>query len=497
MNFRADAFKIIMLWTDADFHYGDPYPGNTFAEVASAIAGLNRRRRDLQGTSPIRIVSIQGGSKAKLGDDLKQLAEITGAFAGEGGIDCDGDGTMDVAKGEPLICPSSDGAGIAAAMLSLVEGTIAAAKPTAACTLVATIPDSGGCTASGVSVDDGSFNPDGQPLAEIKQSPPGPYPLGTTTVKLKVENAVGFADTCITTVTVTDNDSDNDGVVDCKDLCPGTIVGPGDTVDENGCVPLLCSFSMLGKYMGKGGQSSDELVGLSYPTKFELVDCLDSDGYNCEAVGGRCVSMRMESDTDSYIRHRGIWMHVDHDSVTPGSFCEDASYCMLQGFTWPYQTFSDSNTVSFRPVNIPNKHIHTGASGTAQALIYYNDLWIKWGFDCGGQHPLTTSHGRPKPTGVCSTTPDHVAPTANPTSQPVAAPTASHSAMPVAVPQMCCPNNFTGYRGFENCSKYYRCLNGAIITSPTTCTTGTTFDARVSICNWPSVANTCNIQPCT
>jgi hypothetical protein len=91
-------------------------------------------------------------------------------------------------------------------------------------------------------------------------------------------------------------------------------------------------------------------------------------------------------------------MHVDDNSVAPGNFCEDASYCMLQGFTWPYQTFTDPYTVSFRPVNIPNQHIHMGAAGVAQALIYYNDLSIKWGFDCGGQNPLTTTH---KPTDVC------------------------------------------------------------------------------------------------
>jgi PKD repeat protein len=405
MNFRPDAFKIIMLWTDADFHNeGFPYPGNTFQEVASAIEGLNRRRRDLQGTSPpsINIISIKGADPnvnlTKLEDELEQLAVLTGSLAGVGGIDCDEDGIIDVAQGEPLICPSFNGVGIAATMVSLVEGTVEAAKPTAACKMVATTPNSGSCTASGVSVDNSSSNPDGEPLVEIKQSPPGPYPLGTTTVKLTVKNSLGFTDTCITTITVVDNDSDKDGVIDCKDLCPGTIVGPADTVDENGCVPLLCSFSLLGNYMGKGGRSSDELVGLKYPTKFELVDCLDSDGFNCKAVGGRCVSIRMESDIDSYIRHRDIWMHVDDNSVTPGSFCEDASYCMLRGFTWPYQTFTDPYTVSFRPVNIPNQHIHMGAAGVAQALIYYNDLSIKWGFDCGGQNPLTTTH---KPTDVC------------------------------------------------------------------------------------------------
>jgi outer membrane biosynthesis protein TonB len=123
--------------------------------------------------------------------------------------------------------------------------------------------------------------------------------------------------------------------------------------------------------------------------------------------------------------------------------------------------------------------------------------------------PTASPTAQPVAAPTASPTAQPATPTASPTAQPVAAPTASPTAqpatptaspsdMPVAVPQMCCPNNFTGFRGFENCSKWYRCLNGKPITGATsTCSPGTTFDARYSICNWSSDANTCNIQPCT
>ena len=59
------------------------------------------------------------------------------------------------------------------------------------------------CTAS-ASVDNGSFDPDGNPTT-ITQSPPGPYPLGLTTVTLTVSDDQGASSQCTATVTVRDN----------------------------------------------------------------------------------------------------------------------------------------------------------------------------------------------------------------------------------------------------------------------------------------------------
>ncbi len=53
------------------------------------------------------------------------------------------------------------------------------------------------------SIDDGSFDPDGDPIT-MTQSPLGPYPLGTTLVTLTVEDDKGGVATCTGTVTVND-----------------------------------------------------------------------------------------------------------------------------------------------------------------------------------------------------------------------------------------------------------------------------------------------------
>ena len=54
------------------------------------------------------------------------------------------------------------------------------------------------------SVDDGSFDPDGDPLV-ITQSPAGPYPLGTTSVQLTVTDSRGASSQATATVTVVDS----------------------------------------------------------------------------------------------------------------------------------------------------------------------------------------------------------------------------------------------------------------------------------------------------
>jgi hypothetical protein len=58
------------------------------------------------------------------------------------------------------------------------------------------------CEAS-ASVDNGSYDPDGDPVT-VTQSPPGPYSLGVTDVTLTVRDPQGETSTCTATVTVVD-----------------------------------------------------------------------------------------------------------------------------------------------------------------------------------------------------------------------------------------------------------------------------------------------------
>src|SRR5262249_23164047 len=66
-----------------------------------------------------------------------------------------------------------------------------------------TIPTNlGVCTAS-ASVDNGSFDPDGDPITLV-QTPTGPYSLGTTDVTLKVTDDKGASNSCTARETVQD-----------------------------------------------------------------------------------------------------------------------------------------------------------------------------------------------------------------------------------------------------------------------------------------------------
>jgi hypothetical protein len=58
------------------------------------------------------------------------------------------------------------------------------------------------CTA-GASIDNGSFDPDADSIT-ITQNPPGPYPLGNTSVTLTVTDSNGASSQCTATVTVID-----------------------------------------------------------------------------------------------------------------------------------------------------------------------------------------------------------------------------------------------------------------------------------------------------
>lgn len=84
----------------------------------------------------------------------------------------------------------------------LLEPTNENSPPVAQCRDVSAAADDN-CHAD-VSIDDASYDPDGDPLTII-QEPAGPYPLGQTTVMLIVSDDGGLADTCQGVVTVYDD----------------------------------------------------------------------------------------------------------------------------------------------------------------------------------------------------------------------------------------------------------------------------------------------------
>src|SRR5262249_37815785 len=74
--------------------------------------------------------------------------------------------------------------------------------PVARCKNV-TVSAGANCMAD-ASIDNGSFDPDAGDTITLTQTPPGPYPLGSTGVTLTVTDNHGASNTCFSRVTVID-----------------------------------------------------------------------------------------------------------------------------------------------------------------------------------------------------------------------------------------------------------------------------------------------------
>ena len=98
--------------------------------------------------------------------------------------------------------------------------------PDAICQNVTINTDPGVCTAASASVDNGSSDPDGDPITLV-QAPPPPYPKGNTNVTLTVTDDSSASDSCTAIVTVLDKENP---VITCP--APQTLecTGPGGAI---------------------------------------------------------------------------------------------------------------------------------------------------------------------------------------------------------------------------------------------------------------------------
>jgi Subtilase family len=98
-----------------------------------------------------------------------------------------------------------------------------------------TVSADANCQAN-ASIDDGSFDPDGDPLT-ITQSPAGPYPLGTTNVLLTVSDPRGATSQASATVTVVD---DTGPSVTGVSASPNTLWAPNHQM-----VPITVAYTAV------------------------------------------------------------------------------------------------------------------------------------------------------------------------------------------------------------------------------------------------------------
>jgi probable HAF family extracellular repeat protein len=106
--------------------------------------------------------------------------------------------------------------------------------PTAKCQNVTVSTDPGVCTASSASVDNGSSDPDGDAVT-VSQTPPPPYPLGTTAVTLIATDTEKLSSTCNASVTVVDKQPPTISVVSAS---PNVIWPPNEKM-----IPVTVSVS--------------------------------------------------------------------------------------------------------------------------------------------------------------------------------------------------------------------------------------------------------------
>ena len=85
-----------------------------------------------------------------------------------------------------------------------IDGACAQEPPVALCQDLTIFTDIDSCTAT-ISVDNGSFDPEGDPIT-LEQVPGGPYGLGSTDVTLTVTDDKGASDACTAVVTVVDRE---------------------------------------------------------------------------------------------------------------------------------------------------------------------------------------------------------------------------------------------------------------------------------------------------
>lgn len=129
-GFRPDALKVVVHITDAGFEKSQAHPSPPFDVVA----------RELEARGVYQVgLGVWGpwGNKAAMAD-LEAMAKATDTRAPPGGVDCSGNGSRDIAAGEPLVCEVVDRRGDRAQLAPAIIATLRAISDVAPVDVVAT-----------------------------------------------------------------------------------------------------------------------------------------------------------------------------------------------------------------------------------------------------------------------------------------------------------------------------------------------------------------------
>lgn len=132
-SFAPGALHVVIHATDDD-DAGDP----DGPKEPTAMAALNAVDARHIGIYPYNWLPGQVGQRTAYGDyqtvTLRRYAELTSTFAPAGGLDCEGDGVVDLQEGDPIACPVEGSTGADAPIATLLERvllSLAAVQPVA------------------------------------------------------------------------------------------------------------------------------------------------------------------------------------------------------------------------------------------------------------------------------------------------------------------------------------------------------------------------------
>jgi hypothetical protein len=99
-RYRNGALRLAVVASDAAYHKEADYPTPKWAAVEAALQAADVHQIGLA------VQTLSGGVPTGFDSwrDMNRMADETGALAPIGGVDCNGDGAVDVAQGDPLVC---------------------------------------------------------------------------------------------------------------------------------------------------------------------------------------------------------------------------------------------------------------------------------------------------------------------------------------------------------------------------------------------------------